>query len=288
VQAEFEARHGRAVTHRRSPWIALAAAVAGVAVLAAILFSSSGDGSSVGVVSSARNGGLRYLTAGVLSREIGVGDEVPTGQRVTSTGNSLVALSQGGALRIAPGTALQVIGIREVLLQSGRVFLDFPRNADAFVVRTSAGTIEHVGTQFEVSAGAVGTRIRVREGSVRMHTASDSRVFEAGAEVFITNGGTVTRRNIPTYGEDWEWAESMAPDFDIENRELNDVLNWVARETGRHVEFSDEQAREIASQTRLHGSIRGLAPLEALDRVLSTTSLRFEVRGDVIRVSSHR
>jgi hypothetical protein len=38
----------------------------------------------------------------------------------------------------------------------------------------------------------------------------------------------------------------------------------------------------------LHGSVQGLKPLDALDRVLSTTSLRFELQGDAIRVSSRR
>ena len=66
------------------------------------------------------------------------------------------------------------------------------------------------------------------------------------------------------------------------------MLTWVARETGRHIEFADEKARQIAGQTRLHGSIHGLAPLDALDQVMSTTSLHFEMHDDVIRVSSHR
>ncbi len=67
-----------------------------------------------------------------------------------------------------------------------------------------------------------------------------------------------------------------------------DFLGWVARETGRHVEFADNRAREVAGRTLLHGSVHGLAPLAALQQVLSTTSLRYEVRDDVIRVSSPR
>jgi hypothetical protein len=52
------------------------------------------------------------------------------------------------------------------------------------------------------------------------------------------------------------------------------------------VEFADERARDVASHTLLHGSVQGLAPLTALEQVLSTTSLRYEVQDGVIRVSS--
>ncbi len=82
---------------------------------------------------------------------------------------------------------------------------------------------------------------------------------------------------VPTHGKDWEWVESIAPPYQIENRLLSDFLQWVARETGRHIRFQDDNAKRLASQTRLHGSIEGLRPLEALDQVLSATSLRSEV-----------
>jgi hypothetical protein len=65
-------------------------------------------------------------------------------------------------------------------------------------------------------------------------------------------------------------------------------LGWVGRETGRRVDFADEHVRAVARGTLLHGSVQGLKPLDALDRVLSTTSLRFELQGDAIRVSSRR
>ena len=82
--------------------------------------------------------------------------------------------------------------------------------------------------------------------------------------------------------------ETLAPEFEIEGQPLAGFLDWVARETGRHIQFADTGVRDTALRTRLHGSIRGLAPLEALGRVLSTTSLRFEVHDDIIRISSQR
>ena len=110
----------------------------------------------------------------------------------------------------------------------------------------------------------------------------------SGNTVMVSRAGSVTRRSLPTYGPDWAWVESIAPEFEIENRELADFLSRVARETGRRVEFVDDRARDVAGHTLLHGSVHGLAPLAALEHVLSTTSLRYEIHDGAIRVSSQR
>ena len=287
VEAEFQSQYGR---RRRVPtWaVAMAAVLACITVLASLMWFLAEDGAPVGRVARIENGGLEARSSVFRQHDLKVGDAVPGGQRVASGGTSIIALAQGGTLRVAPGAVLRGTGPNDVELISGRVFLDFPADAGPFVLRTSAGSIEHVGTQFEVLVHEGDTRIRVREGSVRMRTRADAQVVEAGNEIMVTQAGTITRRSIPTYGPDWAWVEAIAPDFDIEDRELADFLNWVARETGRHVEFADDRAREIAGRTRLHGSVHGLAPLEALQRVLSTTSLRVEVQADVIRLSSQQ
>jgi hypothetical protein len=52
------------------------------------------------------------------------------------------------------------------------------------------------------------------------------------------------------------------------------------------VSFDDDRARELAERTRLHGSISGMRPDEALRTVFATTSLRYDLDGDLIKVSS--
>jgi ferric-dicitrate binding protein FerR (iron transport regulator) len=180
-----------------------------------------------------------------------------------------------------------VSGPNELLLQAGRTYFDFPLGVHAFVVRSAVGTVEHLGTQFEVALVAEGMRVRVREGAVRVHGAGGTELADAGTEILVAQASsTVVRRSVPTYGPDWAWVDSVAPDFDIEDRPLADFLAWVGRETGRRIDFRDTRARDVALRTRLHGSVHGLQPMQALDRVLSTTTLRFEVHEDTIRVSS--
>ena len=289
VRAEFDALYGWRAGRRRWPrWAAaMAAAMAGVTVLMALYLFQGEEGPPFGNVVRVEHGSLQTAANFLRKHDLRAGAGVPSQETVTSLGSSLIALESGGILRVAPGTSLEGVTANEVVLHSGQVYLDFPKAAGRFVLRTAAGTFEHIGTLFEASVSGGETRIRVREGSVRVNTATAAQLVDAGTEVVVTNGGGVTRRALQTYGPDWAWVESIAPDFEIENRELADFLTWVARETGRRVEFADDRAREVASRTRMHGSVHGLAPLAALQQVLSTTSLRYEIHDEVIRVSSH-
>ena len=53
------------------------------------------------------------------------------------------------------------------------------------------------------------------------------------------------------------------------------LLNWVACETGKRVIFEAPGVRLKVSNTILHGSVRNLPPLEALDVMLATTDMDY-------------
>ena len=289
VRAEFLAQYGDGVRRKRARRImSMAAALAGIVILAAVLLYPRRDGEPIGVLARTVNGGLEVERSLLVGHSVRAGERILAGRQYTSAGSSLITLVNGGGLRLAAGSVVEGIDARDIRLDSGRVFLDFPEGAPPFVLHTSAGTIEHIGTQFEVEASAAGIRIRVREGIVRMRTTTGTQDTGAGTEVLFSRDGPIVSRKVPTYGPDWAWVETVAPEFEIEGQPVARFLEWVARETGRHIQFADDGARDTAMRTRLHGSIRGLAPLEALGRVLSTTSLRFEVHDDIIRVSSQR
>jgi len=289
VRAEFIAQYGNGARRKRTRQImSMAAALAGIVILAAVLLYPRRDGESIGVLARTVNGELEVQRGLLFSHSVSAGEGIFAGRRYTSAGSSLITLVKGGGLRLAAGSVVKAIDARDVRLDSGRVFLDFPEGAPPFVLHTSAGTIEHIGTQFEVEANAAGIRIRVREGIVRMRTTTGTQDTSAGTEVLFSRAGRIVSRKVATYGPDWAWVETVVPEFEIEGQPVARFLEWVARETGRHIQFADDGARDTAMRTRLHGSIQGLAPLEALGRVLSTTSLQFEVHDDIIRISSQR
>jgi hypothetical protein len=128
----------------------------------------------------------------------------------------------------------------------------------------------------------------VRQGAVALLDrpgAADSSLVAAGEQWTLARGGTVTRSPIATSGPAWDWVLAIAPPFEIEGRRLEDFLAWVERETGWRVEL-DPDARSVASQAiRLHGSIAGLPPGEAIDVVLAGAGLASRLETGVLRIS---
>jgi FecR protein len=222
-------------------------------------------------------------------RTLSPGDPMRVGDTLTARSPARVALIGGGSLRIAAGSVVIADGELSLSLERGRVYLDMPpvfAALNRLQIVTAAGAVQHVGTQYEVLSDSQTVRIRVREGRIRLIGGAETVEAEGGTELLVRPGGRITRGSAMTYGSEWLWTAELAPDYDIEGRPLVDFLVWVSRELGRHLDFADARARDVANATILHGSVRGRAPIEALANVMSTTSLTYEIRGDTIRVHS--
>jgi ferric-dicitrate binding protein FerR (iron transport regulator) len=292
--AEAEWRANVESPARRS-WMSYAAAasVGALAVAAAWVFMSHGWGSHPGEamasVARAETPGVVELRPLWRDQAVSVGADIATGQRFEARGATLLSLRGGGNLRIARGSQFEVLSVNTVRLDSGEMYVDIPKGAHAdasFVAITNAGEFRHVGTQFALSVADGSTRLRVREGSVQWHAADGDATVEAGSEVVIDRLRHVMRRMVEANGAQWAWTEAMAPDVDIENRPVAEFLGWFARETGRELILSDAAAQRQVITIHMHGNVHGLEPGQALAAVLGSTSLRFQVSADAIRVSS--
>jgi hypothetical protein len=222
-------------------------------------------------------------------RILAQGGELRVLDRVTARGPALVALAQGGTLRISAMSELAVISPSQISLERGLIYLDIPPETGAgnpLRIITSAGAIEHLGTEFEVLSDDQAVRVRVREGRIRFVGRTDTVVADAGTELLAAPGKSIVQRPIDTYGRDWIWTAALAPDYEIEGRSLIGFLRWASRELGRPLNFADANARQIADRTILHGSVSHQAPIDAMSNVLATTSLTYEIRGDAIWVGS--
>jgi ferric-dicitrate binding protein FerR (iron transport regulator) len=293
-RASLDGVPARASVRRR--WLSLASAAMAAAVAVAIgwnvfMTNTSADGEVLGELARADAPGI--VEALYLRRDVTLtpGSSLRIGQSLDVRGNSLVTLAGGGNLRVARASAVEVIAANAVKLERGELYVDIPpgsRGSDRFMVVTPAGEFRHVGTQFAVAIVDGLTRLRVREGSVHWHASEGDSTVSAGTEVLIDRNRTVTRRPIATAGRDWSWAELMAPDFEIENRPLQEFLEWFSRETGRKLVMSDDAVRKQAATIRMHGNVHGLTAVEALTAVMAATTLRFELPEGLIRVSSAR
>jgi hypothetical protein len=296
-QQEWRAAHPAGPVRAPARRCLSLAAAASVAMIAGVLgwnlfmTGTSSDGAVVGTLARFEAPGIvepRYLRRDSVLAE---GAALHAGQSLEVRGDSLITLTGGGNLRVARASAFEVLAANAVKLGSGELYVDIPpgsRGSDRFMVITPAGEFRHVGTQFAVAIVNGATRLRVREGSVLWHATDGDSTVNAGTEVMIDGNRTVTRRPIATTGREWAWAESLAPEFEIENRPVQEFLAWFSRETGRKLELADAAARQQAATILMHGNVHGLTAMEALTAVMAATTLRFELPEGVIRVSSAR
>ena len=276
-------------TLRRRVWVAIAAGVCSIALLLGWIARSPPTPAVFGSISRIENGEAILGSKGVQRRSARVGDALHSGDELTAHGIGLVLLPAGSNLRISAETVINFLGPSDIELLRGMIYVDHPPAAAATTllrVHTRAGTIEHVGTAFEVFSNEQIVRVRVREGEVRLRNAGHDTIAAAGTEIVATPDGIISHGSVPLSGEQWRWVSSMAPPYEIEGRPLLDFLEFESRELGFRLVFADPRAKQVAERTILHGTVRGREPLEAVSSVLATTSLTYSIHGNTLQVQS--
>lgn len=209
------------------------------------------------------------------------GDSLTSGQTLQTgaAGRGVLALPGGVTARLDHDTRVLLTGGDEVVLERGALYVDAgPAPMAPLDVVTPAGSLRHVGTQYEVRLLDSGVRLRVREGRIEWRAMNG--VIEhgrAGEQLTISSDGGVARAATPLYGDSWDWIAGATPFIDIEGLPLAEFLAWAARELGREVVYAGAGLESEAAGIVVHGSIAGLPPRQALDAVLATTSLRAQV-----------
>jgi len=287
VHAEWDAVTGRRVWRMRAG-VAAAASV----VLAATIFWGVGPkpNASPAVVAHVE----RVLTSGdTVAAGVAVGDVLLAGTTLSTAARPIaLRLATGGSLRLGPMSEIVLTGTDAAELLAGALYFDSEdrRAGSEFVVTTAVGTIRDVGTQFivRIDDGLQRLDVGVRDGRIALMTSDTSDAAGAGERLVATQDATPIRREaIATFGADWDWAERLAPPFEINGRTLDQFLAWFATQTGRTVVFADPTVELEVQRTILSGSI-DLEPLQKLSAVLATTSFHATLESDGRVVISRR
>jgi ferric-dicitrate binding protein FerR (iron transport regulator) len=231
------------------------------------------------------------------ARELAVAQSVATGETIQTDDRSRAALAFGDALslRLDHDTIVKVASADEIVLTAGAVYVDSgvdsgagsrAGNPQELTVRTDAGSVRHIGTQYQVRTHADEMVVSVREGRVMIANAAGTSSGVAGERIRVTPSGQIVRSSVTAHDPSWQWAAHAAPVFDINEHTLAAFLDWVSRETGRKVVYASQAAQSTAGDVKLRGSIAGLDPETALGAVLSTTQLRrYETQDDSIGIA---
>jgi len=208
-----------------------------------------------------------------------VGAPIMVGETVQTDRESRAALAfpSGLSLRLDHDTRFTIADDDRIVLTAGAVYIDAPtanKGRDSLTIDTHAGSVKHLGTQYEVRSTGDSIVVSVREGRVVITGVGGSNTGEAGEVLRLGVGGELTRGALGPIDPHWQWTLQAAPDFDIDNQTLAAFLQWIARETGRNLTYSSREAETAAATVKLRGSIAGLDADAALAAVLSTTQLR--------------
>lgn len=219
------------------------------------------------------------LSADAVGRPIPAGAKLETYGSADEPGSLALRMAGGASVRLDSGTHARIVSPTLVELDRGGVYVDTgAAGHEDVAVRTAAGLFQGIGTQFEVRAeeGAV-TRLKVREGRVRLERGAESVLTGAGQELVVRGDGSLDRGETAADGPEWDWVLTSAPMLDIEGVKVRAFLDWLARERGWRVELADSETAQLVDSVVLHGSIAHLTPAEAPDVVLPSSGLGYRV-----------
>jgi ferric-dicitrate binding protein FerR (iron transport regulator) len=206
--------------------------------------------------------------------------------RTLAGGRVALALSGGESLRLDSETEVMLDAPGRLYVRQGTIYVDSgarPGTSRLEIV-TPAGTARDIGTQFELQIAGSALRLRVREGSVSIDRGGQSLTGGAGDQIAFDALGGVSRDFVASDAEAWQWSESIAPTPDMDGKPAAELIAWVARETGRRLSYVSPGVEQRAATVILHGNIRNLAPIAALEAMLATTDLEYALRGDTMEI----
>jgi ferric-dicitrate binding protein FerR (iron transport regulator) len=198
-------------------------------------------------------------------------------------GRRLVAAS-GELLRLRPQSQIAMKG-GELWLLRGAVYVESAdiEGTGALIVHAGPVAVRHIGTRYAVAVAAGDVEVMVREGVVELTRGADRERAAAGTALSASAaGGPVGRRSIETWGKDWGWADALAPPLNIDGRLCSRVLEEIANETGRRLQYENDAVRGTCEKARLNGPILELPPSGRLFAVLVMTGLEAIENGERI------
>ncbi len=280
---------------RRRLWVAGMSAAA-LLVVAFLALRSPPDGGTMEVA----GGPVRVeVVAGSIverppdeqARPVGVGDLLGLGTELEteSDGRCSIRLASGHSVRLDRSTVVRLSDNELLELDRGAIYIDSDRRASdglLLAVGTPLGTIEEIGTRFEVRLGPDKVLVRLREGAVIVRGEAGSHEVRAGAELELAADGTVTRQTLAAHDPSWSWSADLAPMLELEGRTAREFLDWVARERGWALAFEDQDVAQAAERTVLAGTAERLTIDEALEAVLPTCRMRHFVRDGTLVVGA--
>lgn len=220
---------------------------------------------------------------------VGAGQVVRIGQvvHVDTLPGRVLETASGDRIRAATGSELVFQASGHLQLRAGKIYVESGArgNDSSLTIDTDLGSVRHLGTRYVVAVAPGQLTVSVRDGQVAVANRLGQLTVGDGIQLVVDGTGhEAARQNITRYGPTWAWTESLAPALAIDGRVLYDVLQDIAFETGRQLEFADDAVRIVCGQIRLKGPFLDMHASDRLFAVLVTTGLEATESGERIRI----
>lgn len=274
-------------SRKRRRWYALAASLAIISGTAAVLLALQPMTPVPVAAMVVADGNIAFFSddSGTWEPLPGAGTELLAGSRLRAgaDGRAALAMSGGGSLRINASTEV-LLGERGVVeLASGMLYFDSEsrEGADAIEIVTPFGVVRDIGTQFEVRSTPSSLRVRVRTGEVELRSPLAAEFqSSAGREFELSANGALQLGEIAPDDDDWAWTAALAVAPATQGGSVLGYLQWIARESGKSLEFDSPNTELGAQFVSWNADTRGLTPLQVLDSIAATSDFIYELRDD--------
>jgi ferric-dicitrate binding protein FerR (iron transport regulator) len=233
-----------------------------------------------------------YRATGAAAVATRVQAAIPLGAVIETGPQARLALrlAAGHSLRLDHATRVVAVAPRVFRLEFGRIYVDSGDEAAGPSLRidTPLAAISDIGTQFQVYATSQALRVQVRDGAVVLSGAGTNPAVAVATGEFVEMSADrrLTRGATDTFGTDWAWVATAAPELDAQERRLDRVLAWVCRELGFRLRYADARTRDMAVEVRLDGSLEGLSPQEALEVLQRVTNFSYRLNAGVLTLET--
>jgi ferric-dicitrate binding protein FerR (iron transport regulator) len=195
--------------------------------------------------------------------------------------------SAGYGLRLDRNSRVHTLDPTTVSLERGRIYFESrgvaAPQAPPFTIATRYGTVRHAGTRYAVDVTTAVLRVKVRDGAVRVETPAGRAAVNGGEQAAFDAGGRqLARGPLSPHDSSWQWVEALAPPLALDGRPLIEVLEDIARASGRRLEFADDDVRLACRGITLKGPFIDLPMGDRLYAVLATTGLEAVENGERI------
>jgi len=170
-------------------------------------------------------------------------------------------------------------GRREVDLLKGEGFFDITPDRDKpFVIHTATGSIQVIGTVFNVIVDERHLQVGVKEGKVMVFTGLDSVLVIPGTEARITPGRTTIEIDTDADINDWGYATGL---FVFKDTPLSQVISKIEKSHPFQIRISNQNINNC----RLTATFENVSAENMLSLIAETLNLSVTRNGKIFTIT---